>query len=165
MAIMRVLIDCGARVSGVADIRLAAVNLRQRVATIVLKGGDEHLIPLGRKTTAALDRYLRARSRHRHADSEWLWLGMNGKDTSHFGSAGIQDMIERRGKQAGLGKITPHWFRRTAAHAMLAAGMQEMDVARIAGWKSTAMLRRYTEDLSKERARQAHARMAPGDRV
>ena len=62
-------------------------------------------------------------------------------------------MIERRARQAGLGKITPHWFRRTAAHSMLSAGMQELDVARVAGWKTTAMVRVYTEDLAADRAR------------
>ena len=165
MAVLRVLIDSGVRVSGLAGIQVENVDLPHRIIRVVLKGGDEHYIPLGRKSAAAVDRYLRARARHPQAESPWLWLGLKGKDTSHFGSAGIQDMLERRGKAAGLGKVGPHMFRRTAAHAMLEMGMQEMDVARIAGWRSTAMVRLYTEDLAEERARAAHARMSPGDRL
>jgi site-specific recombinase XerD len=165
-AILRILIDTGVRVSGLGNILLEDVNLTHKVILITLKGGDQHLIPLGRKAAAAVDRYLRIRARHpRAADSPWLWLGMAGRDRSHFSSAGIQDMIERRAKAAGLGKITPHAFRRTAAHSMLLAGMTELDVARVAGWRGTAMVRAYSEELGEERARLAHARMAPGDRL
>src|ERR1022692_2990414 len=125
MAVLRVLLDSGVRVSGLAGIQVENVDLPHRI----------------------------------------IRVGLKGKDTSHFGAAGIQDMLERRGKAAGLGKVGPHMFRRTAAHAMLEMGMQEMDVARIAGWRSTAMVRLYTEDLAEERARAAHARMSPGDRL
>jgi hypothetical protein len=45
------------------------VQLARRTILIVLKGGDEHLIPVGRKAAAALDRYLRARAKSRYAAS------------------------------------------------------------------------------------------------
>jgi site-specific recombinase XerD len=128
-AIARLLINCGERVSGVANIYLEDVSLRHRTILIVLKAGDEHVIPFGRKTAAALDRYLRSRARHQGAESPWLWLGVTGRDTGHFGSGGIQDMLERRARAAGLGKVTPQMFRRTFAHAWLAAGRSEMDAA------------------------------------
>jgi len=165
-AIIRVLVDCGARVSGLGGIALADVNLSHKVIRIRLKGGDEHLIPIGRKAAAALDRYLRARARHpRGAGSPWLWLGMAGRDPGHFGPAGIQDMLERRGKEAGIGKVTPHAFRRTFAHNWLDGGGSELDGMRIAGWKTRAMIELYAGDLAAERARQSHARLSPGDRL
>lgn len=165
LAIMRVLIDSGVRVSGLASMRLEDVSLRHKTIKVVLKGGDEHLIPLGRKAAAAVDRYLRARARHPKWESPWLWLGVGGHDTSRLGPSGIQDMIERRATLAGLPKITPHAFRRTFAHDWLAAGGSESDGMRIAGWKTRTMIEHYAGELAAERAREAHRRLAPGDRI
>lgn len=165
MAIIRVFIDTGVRVSGLGNAELAGVNLAGRSMKVVLKGGDEHVIPLGRKAAAAMDRYLRARARHRHASSRWLWLGMAGRDPGHFGAAGIQDMLERRAARAGLGKLTPHAFRRTFAHDWLDAGGSIEAGMAVAGWKTRAMMEHYAGELALERARKAHALLSPGDRL
>lgn len=164
-AILRIFIDSGVRVSGVGGIRLADVDLPHKVITIRLKGGDEHYAPVGRKAAAALDRYIRVRARHPLADSPWLWLGTAGRDRGHFSSAGIQDMLERRSKAVLGRKVTPHAFRRTFAHDWLAAGGSELDGMRIAGWKTRNMIELYAGELAAERARQAHARLSPGDRL
>lgn len=172
-ALIHVLYDTAARVSGIAGLRYLPddpdrndVHLGRRVLRIVLKGRNEHLAPVGRKTAAALDRYIRARARHPQAQfSEFLWLGRSGRETGHMTRWGIGAMLERRGRQAGIENLTPHAFRRTGAHDMLAAGMQEGQVMAVAGWKTTAMLRRYTQDLEAERARAAHAQLSPADRL
>jgi site-specific recombinase XerD len=171
MAIIRIFIDSGVRLTGLASVKVvnargvSDVSLGKREITITLKGGDEHIIPVGRKAVAATDRYLRARARHPCSGSDWLWLGIGGRDRRHFGAAGIQDMLERRGKAAGIDRLTPHWFRRTFAHDYLDAGGSPMDAMSIGGWKTMAMVQHYAGSLAAERARAAHAKLAPGDRL
>lgn len=167
-AIMRVLIDTGMRVSGLAGLRyvpgepeLSDVHLAQRLLVIRLKGGDQSGVPIGKKTVAAIDRYLRGRPRHAHAELPWLWLAPRGQFT-HWG---IRQMIERRATEAGVTGAHPHRFRRTFAHSWLGSGGTEFDLMNITGWKSRDMIGVYAGELGGERARTAHARLSPGDRL
>lgn len=166
-AILRVLIDTGLRIGGLTGLRYSPdldksdVLLKQKLLRVRLKGGDVILVPIGKKTTAALDRYLRARARHADADSEWLWLGRKGQ----LKKSGIQQMLERRGKEAGVADVHAHRFRHTMADDWLEGGGTESGLMVIAGWKSAEMVRRYGRAAAGRRAQQEHARLSPGDRI
>jgi site-specific recombinase XerD len=171
-AIMRVLIDTGMRVSGLANLRYDPgkdtandVFLTQRRLRIRLKGGDETWVPIGKKAASALDRYLRARARHPEATSPWLWLGHQGRHRAHMTDSGIRVMVGRRGKQAGIQNVHPHRFRRSFADKWLAAGGSTDDLMHITGWKTYDMVREYTEARGIARAHDAHERFSPGDRI
>lgn len=167
-AIMRLLLDIGPRVGGVAGVRYDPddpdthdVKLGQYRIRIRLKGGDEYIAPIGKKAAAAIDKYIRrGRAHHRDADEPWLWLGRWGR----FQESGIQQMLKRRGEQAQVDDVFPHRFRRHAATDCLEAGMSETDVMLNFGWKTPEMVRRYTKATAKERAMRAHQRSAPADR-
>ena len=99
-AIMRVFIDTGLRVSGLAGLRYDPddesandVFLGQRRLRIRLKGGDETWVPIGKRSAAALDKYIRARARHSQTSSPWLWLGVQGHNTARMTDSGIRDMV------------------------------------------------------------------------
>lgn len=110
LAILRIFIDVGVRVSGLAGMRYhpddesaSDVRLAKRELRITLKGGDELWVRLGKRAAAALDGYLRARLRHELAEEPpWLWLGQRGTSCDHLTASGIQQMLKRRGAQAGV---------------------------------------------------------------
>lgn len=161
-AILRVLIDTGVRLAELAGLSLDDVNLEEGLAVVTGKGRRRRGVPLGAKSTAALDRYLRVRAGHHGQRTAALWIGQKGAMTA----GGIRLMVQRRARQAGLDqRIFPHLFRHTGAHEWLAAGGSEGDLMSLYGWRSSAMLRRYGSSAAAERARKAFVTLSLGDRL
>lgn len=160
-AILRLLIDTGMRRGEVAGLRVADVDWRDQVATVTGKGDKTRHCPFGHKTAEALDRYLRARSKHADSDQPWLWVGRRGR----LGDSGIAQMLRRRCAAAGIEPLHLHLFRHTAAHHWLATDGGEGDLMRLMGWSSRDMLDRYGASAADARARDAHRRKRPGDRI
>jgi integrase/recombinase XerC len=89
-------LDTGARRAELADLQLAHVDLDLDVLLVLGKGRRERALPFGHKAGEALERYLRVRARHKHADLPWLWIGLRGRSTAY----GVVMMLRRRGRLA-----------------------------------------------------------------
>jgi site-specific recombinase XerD len=160
-AIILLLVDTGIRRAECVGMTLDDVDLDQRVVWVLGKGRRPRVLPIGRKTAQALDRYMRAREGHRLAHLQQLWVGRNGPMTA----SGVYQVVHDRARAAGLPAMHPHQLRHAFATSWLAEGGNENELMLVAGWKSRVMIDRYTKATAVERARVSHARLSPGDRL
>lgn len=161
-AMLRVLLDCGLRVSELCGLTVADVDLDREMALVTGKGSKVRPVYFGARTIRALDRYLRERRRHRWAHLDALWLTQRGA----LSTDGARERVRVRAEAAGLtDRVHPHRFRHSWAHDFLLAGGQERDLMRLAGWSSDAMLSRYGSAGADLRAREAARKLARGDRL
>jgi site-specific recombinase XerD len=158
-ACLRLLLDTGLRRAELAGIQVADIDWKGDTITVQGKGSRQRTIHFGTKTGLALDRYRRARERHKHAGHAAFWLGRSGPLTGQT----IYDRIRKRAESAGLGAVWTHMLRHVFAHRWLAKGGQEGELMKLAGWSRRDQLERYGASLAQERALEAHKRLSPAD--
>lgn len=149
-AMLRLMLETGARAGEVVAIEVQDVDLPGGTATIRRgKGGKGRVVPFSPVAAQALDRYLRLRARHRLADTPALWVGDRGKG---FTYDALHATLKHRARAAGIVGFHPHKMRHTAAHRWLAAGGSEGGLMAVAGWTRPDMLMRYTKAQASSRA-------------
>jgi site-specific recombinase XerD len=109
-AVIMLFLDGGLRLSELAGLQVADVDLRDRIVFVAGKAsrrsGPRHrVVPLGVKAARALDRYLPERRRHPYVDTLRLWLGSRGRPT--IDADGVKAMLKRRGADEGAEAVRP----------------------------------------------------------
>lgn len=161
--VIRLLMDCGLRVSELCGIDLDDIDLNNATVSVTGKGSRVRAAYFGDKTGQAIDRYMRERATHRRKNDPALLLGERGR----FTPDGVRERLKIRADMAGLDPATvhPHRFRHTNAHDFLLSGGQERDLKRLMGWRTDTMLERYGASAADYRAREAARKLKRGDRV
>jgi integrase/recombinase XerC len=161
LAIVSLFLDTGMRRAELAGLETGHVNIELREAYVLGKGRRARIVPFGHQTARALDRYERVRKAHKWVGLPGFWLGDRSRVMT---GDGIDQMIRRRGREAGIADLHPHMFRHTFAHYSKDV-LNDDELMRLAGWKSRQMLGRYAASTAEERAREAGKRSALLDRL
>jgi site-specific recombinase XerD len=155
MALLTIMLETGLRLTEIANLTLEDVSA-DRTLRVFGKGRNWRTVALGDTSMVALDRWLRTRG---DAPGS-LWTGRRGDLTTN----GVRLVVRRRGNIARL-KVHPHALRHTFVTNWLRNGGSEVDLARLAGWTSTALASRYAQHRAAERALIAHSTVALLDRL
>jgi integrase/recombinase XerD len=152
-AILRTLTLIGTpRMGELTTMTTDSVDLVHDLLTLTGKTGTR-AIPMGDSAALAMERYLRARAKHRLTHLPALWLGKKGG----LQRTGMKLILARRVKAAGLsGRIFPHLFRHTTAAKASAAGMSDSMMETLYGWADgSTMTRVYGRATRAQRAQDA----------
>jgi integrase/recombinase XerC len=145
-ALLEVLYGSGLRVSELAGLDLADVDLRAATVRVRGKGNKERVAPLGRAAVRAVASYLELRSSlprsgaPPHATA--LFLSTRGR---RMGVRQVQVLVHRYGAVgAGRADLHPHALRHTCATHMLEGGADLRAIQELLGHASLATTQRYT---------------------
>lgn len=156
-ALLRFMVDTGGRSSEVTELRLPNLWVPKGRVLFQGKGNKERLAAFTAETGLALDRYLRARRRHKQASTtDRVWLGARGV---RFSYDGLWEMVKRRAAVAGVEDVHPHRFRRTFADNWLSAGGSADGLMAVAGWEDMSMIKIYAGARANVRGLEEHQRL------
>lgn len=163
LALVLLMIDTGMRLSEVAGLNVADVDLIEGRCRVMGKGSRERLVPIGRRTRKALRAWTSVR-RPSPASNSPVFAGPRG---SRLSARGIHQLVHRLARRAGIEtRCSPHILRHTFARAFLTNGGDVFSLQRILGHspRSIQVTRRYVELLDDD-LRAVHRRASPADRL
>lgn len=162
-AILETAYAAGLRISELAGLRLADVDLRRGELRVLGKGRREREGLLGAPARDALEEYLAdgrpaLSAAGSNADDGTLFLGAHG---GALGVRGMRMRIERLVRRAGLPRgVSPHTLRHSFASHLLDGGADLRVVQELLGHSSLATTQIYTH-VSPARLRQSYRAAHP----
>ena len=149
-AIIELILQTGIKLSELVhltlnDIELQAGSLKGFMQIKGSAGKRDRIIPLNTKATEAIKNYLQARN---DAESDVLFLNRFGEQ---LGESGVQKMLTKRIKSAGIGRASIHTLRHTFGAHHVARGTDPKTVQDVMGLKdvrSTAIYQALAREVA-----------------
>lgn len=131
-AMMEFLYSTAVRVSELKNLNIEDIRWSSKDLIVYGKGGKERTVYINERTNMYLQEYLQSRTDNNPA----LFVGLK-RPYNRLTKAGIEDMIRRTGRRAGVEKAHPHRFRGTALTNALNRGMPLQEASILAGHAKT----------------------------
>jgi len=159
-AMVLLFLDTAIRTEEMANIQIEDVNFKTELIRVMGKGSKERLVKMGDRVQKALLRYLLMRA----DDLPCLWVTEERKPMKR---AGIQIMIQRKGRAAGVkgSRLGPHTYRHTAAINFLRNGGDPFTLQIMLGHSTLDMTKRYLSTLGTEDLIRVHRKASPVDNM
>jgi integrase/recombinase XerD len=166
IAIIKVLVDTGVRVSELCSLRVDDVDRGAGELVVLGKGNKRRRVYMGKEARRALWRYLEMDRRQALAD-EPLFTAVGGFNAgAGLTPTGVRQMIKKAGSAASLigVRASPHTLRHTFAVNFLRGGGNLFELQQLMGHTDLTVLRRYVA-LAEADLAQAHRMASPADRM
>lgn len=151
LALVDFLYCTGCRVSEVSHLDISDIDFDRMECVVLGKGNKERKVYLTEVAAMHLQEYLVGRK----DGSSALFVGRGNR----LGKNGIEAIIKKLGKRAGVGNAHPHRYRRTLATNLLDRGMNIQDVAAILGHADLKTTQVYCY-ISQANVRAAYCKFA-----
>jgi integrase/recombinase XerC len=158
-ALVELLYGTGVRVGEAVSLDVGDLDLRARLLRVLGKGGRERVVPFGDPAGDALDRWLSSgRARLVTPESRnALFVGVTG---CRLGIRQARERVNALSLAAGIGRISPHGLRHSAATHILDGGGDLRSVQELLGHATLSTTQIYTH-VSMARLRASYARAHP----
>ncbi len=163
-ALILMLLDTGLRAGELLSLHVGDVNMRSGLITVMCKGQKQRQVRAGSRARAALMRMLGFRNQASHADPLWIAFDFEGNEKGALSFYGMETLLKRLGRKAGVQPCAPHRFRRTFALWCLRDGIDLHSLRMLMGHTSLAVLQRYLA-LACEDVERADAAHSPADKL
>ena len=167
LALVRLLLDTGARVSEIASIKIEQLEMARRCVRVLGKGAKMRDLYFGKKASQHIWRYIR----QRRPDTVQTWdsgepLFLSERTHEGLTRSGIQQIISRLGDNAGIttARCSPHTFRHTFAINFLKNGGNQFALMHLLGHTNLKQTEVYVQYAQADTEDQ-HRRFSPGDRM
>lgn len=152
-AILELLYGSGLRISELCQMNRQDIDLANREARVLGKGGKERVVPIGGPCAQAILAYLEARrqaplgfSVDGEAPHAPLFIGVNmTQKGNRLNPRQIQRLVQKRRRWLNLPEsVTPHTLRHAFATHLLQAGADLRAIQEMMGHASLSSTQRYT---------------------
>ena len=159
-AILELAYASGLRLAELRNIRLEQLQLESGFVLVIGKGNKERVVPLGRKASAAMQRYLDA-GRPKLVTKRSPANVFLTKRGTPFSSVTLWLRVKRRARRAAIGRnVTPHMLRHSFATHLLEHGADLRVIQELLGHANISTTERYTH-VAGSRLRDVHRKFHP----